>query len=66
MKYVIDITTLLITCISNSGGTSGSSSSHSSSSSDRDLDRDRDLFVVNRLFPLPIRPIIPLLFVFSL
>lgn len=42
MKYVIDITTLLITCISNSGGTSGSSSSHSSSSSsDRDRDRDR-------------------------
>lgn len=42
MKYVIDITTLLITCISNSGGTSGSSSSHSSSSSDRDRDRHRD------------------------
>ena len=42
MKYVIDITTLLITCISNSGGTSGSSSSHSSSSSDSDRDRDRD------------------------
>lgn len=44
MKYVIDITTLLITCISNSGGTSGSSSSHSSSSSDRDRDRDRDRY----------------------
>ena len=42
MKYVIDITTLLITCISNSGGTSGSRSSHSSSSSSSDRDRDRD------------------------